>query len=167
MDSVRKTTQTLSRSYPALAETVPQARGTVVEFARAAGAGGDLLDAVRLAVSEAVTNAVVHAYRDDGGEVHVTAAVAGNELWVLIADDGHGLEGGSHHPGLGKGLALIATVSDDLWVVNRSGGGTELRMRFRLEGADDELSDDELEGQPRGLVTSAIRPASSRFSTTR
>src|SRR5581483_7336573 len=155
---------TLSRSYPALTETVPQARRALVEFAANAGAGEEFLESLQLAASEAITNVVLHAYRGDAGQVHVTAALAGEDLWVLIADDGRGLEAGSHQPGLGMGLALIAMVSDDLWVVNRSGGGTELRIRFHLGRRDAEA---ESEAQPRGSVASAMAPASARFSTTR
>jgi two-component sensor histidine kinase len=75
---------------------------------------------------------VRHAYGDETGEVHVTAALAGDELWVLIGDDGRGLETRAQSPGLGMGLALIASMSDDFCVVKRATGGTELRMRFRL-----------------------------------
>jgi anti-sigma regulatory factor (Ser/Thr protein kinase) len=164
MDAVGQTTHTLTRSFPAVTETVPRARRTLVDFARAAGGDEDLVESVRLAVSEALTNVVLHAYEEDGGEVHVTAAIAGDELWVLIGDDGHGLEVGSHQPGLGMGLALIAMVSDDFAVVNRSAGGTELRIRFRLDRPSRGTG---RRAQPRGSVASARAPASSRFSTTR
>lgn len=89
-----------------------------------------------LASSEAVTNAVVHAYRGERGSVYVTAAVASGELWILIADDGCGLEARADRPGFGFGLGLIAQVTDELAVVARAHGGTELRMRFDLVGAE-------------------------------
>jgi serine/threonine-protein kinase RsbW len=80
-------------------------RRAVAELAAHAGATEDLADAVRLAVSEAVTNVVLHAYRDSSGSVHVSADLAGSELWVLIADDGCGLRPVADSPGLGMGLA--------------------------------------------------------------
>jgi anti-sigma regulatory factor (Ser/Thr protein kinase) len=150
---------TFSRSFPAVAESVPQARRAVVDFAEEAGASQELIDSVRLVVSEAVTNAVVHAYHEEGGEVHVTAALASDELWVLIGDDGHGLEVGGRRPGLGMGLALIASACDQFSVVKRSSTGTELRMRFRLAPA--RRSD-----HARGSLASARSAARSRFSTT-
>ena len=66
--------------------------------------------------------------------VHVTAALVSNDPWVLIADDGCGLEPVARRPGLGLGLGLIAQLSDHLAIAPRSGGGTEVRMRFTLVG---------------------------------
>ena len=122
----------LSASYPATAASVPMARLAVVEFAAAAGASDEQLDAIGLAVCEALANVVVHAYRDRAGPIHVSAAVASGEFWVLIADDGCGLRPRGDSPGLGQGLRLIAYAADDLTIVKRAGGGTELRMRFDL-----------------------------------
>ncbi len=113
----------LSQSYPAIAGSVPLARRTVADFARSAGATQDELDEIRLAVSEALTNAVMHAYRGGPGRVYVSAALASGELWVLIADNGFGLQAGSHSSGLGVGLALISEITDGFAIVNRAGGG--------------------------------------------
>jgi serine/threonine-protein kinase RsbW len=170
--------QTLTITYPAEPDSVPRARRTLSDFAATAGANRTQVDAVRLAASEAVTNAVLHAYRDEPGSVHITAAVVCDELWILISDDGCGLESGPDRPGLGLGLALIAQVSDELAVVPRASGGIEVRMRFGLArtanarsggavggsraratqpGASDELGGDSwLPGRPRGW---ARRPA--------
>ncbi len=115
---------------------MPEARRSVGEFAAAAGADRHQVDAVRLAVSEAMTNAVLHAYSAEPGHVYVTAAVVPGEFWVLIADEGRGLEPRANRPGLGLGLALIAQVSDELAIVPRAGGGLEVRMRFDLVRAD-------------------------------
>jgi serine/threonine-protein kinase RsbW/stage II sporulation protein AB (anti-sigma F factor) len=87
-------------------------------------------------VSEAVTNAVIHAYREgEPGRFHVTAAVAGDELWVLIGDDGRGLRAWNDRGGLGIGLSLISGLSDDFSIVTRASGGTEVQMRFDLNQA--------------------------------
>ena len=123
---------TLTAEYPAEPESVARARHAISEFAAAAGADRKQIDAVRLAASEAVTNAVLHAYRGEPGNVQVTAAVVADELWVLVSDDGCGLEPRPDGTGLGLGLALIAQVSDELSVVPRASGGIEVRMRFAL-----------------------------------
>lgn len=122
----------MSLTYRAEPETVPRARRAMSDFARAAGADSRQIDAVRLASSEAITNAVTHAYREQPGRVYVTAALVEGELWILIADDGCGLEPRTDRPGLGLGLGLISQVSDDLAIVPRAGGGTEVRMRFNI-----------------------------------
>jgi serine/threonine-protein kinase RsbW len=124
--------KSLSLTYRAEPETVPRARRAVTDFALGAGADSRQVDAVRLASSEAITNAVAHAYRDQPGPVYVTAAVVEGELWILIADDGCGLEPRTDRPGLGLGLGLISQVSDDLAIVPRASGGTEVRMRFNI-----------------------------------
>lgn len=134
--------EVLTESYPARADTVPRARTRIARFASVAGAEGEGLDAIRLAASEALTNVIVHAYPEDPGEVHITVAAADGELWLLVSDDGQGLQARSQRPGLGLGLALIAQLCDEFSIVKRSGGGTELRMRFNLPG--------DLTGRPRG-----------------
>ncbi len=123
-------------TYPATPRSVATARHALSVFAAEAGADPQQVDAVRLAVSEAVTNAVLHAYPDGAGEVHVTVALVCDELWVLVGDDGCGLEPRSDRPGLGLGLGLITQLSDEMAVVPRAGGGTEVRMRFALVDAD-------------------------------
>src|SRR5205807_1693454 len=111
------------------------------------------------------TNVVLHAYPTAAGQIHVSAAVAGDELWILIADDGVGLHTGGTSGGLGIGLALIAELSDSFSVVNRASGGTEVRIRFDLQRKPNPHPAQS--ASVRGSVASASRPASSIFSTTR
>ncbi len=159
----------LRQAYPAVAASVPEARQAVCHYAAAAGATGEQLDAIRLAVSEALTNVVQYAYPWRTGNIHVTARRVGDELWILIADNGCGIHAGRESEGLGLGLALISHLSDGFSVLERSCGGTELRMRFSLapsKVAKQPPDQERLEPYSRGSSASAIRPASSRFSTT-
>jgi len=117
-----------------MSDSIPRVRHEVSDFAACAGASESELDSVRLAVSEAVTNVVRHAYCDDRGLIQVMACVVHGELWVLVDDDGRGLRAPSDSPGLGLGLALIATSADGLDIFERGGGGTAVRMRFALAG---------------------------------
>jgi serine/threonine-protein kinase RsbW len=127
----------LSESCPAVARSVPWARKLVAELATEAGVRGQRLEDVRLAVSEAVTNAVAYAYKGAPGEIQVLAAVVSGELWVVIADDGEGMRGrGGDTRGLGLGLGLMARLSDALTILTRSSGGVEIRMRFDLPSED-------------------------------
>jgi serine/threonine-protein kinase RsbW len=158
----RRAAGSLSARYPATPASVPTARDALVDFAAAAGASSEQLDAIRLACSEALTNVVVHAYGDRPGPIHISAAVAGGELWLLIADDGRGLRPRVDSPGIGQGLRLIAQAADELTIVKRSSGGTEVQLRFTLGGGQAPGAD-----QSRGSVAAATTPASSRFSTTR
>jgi serine/threonine-protein kinase RsbW len=130
---MQSVTQSLSVTYGAEPGSVAEARRSVAEFAAAAGANATQVDAIRLAVSEAVTNAVLHAYRGDPGPIQVTVALAGSELWILVADEGGGMQPAANRPGLGLGLGLISQVCDDMSIVPRSAGGIEVRILFKLE----------------------------------
>jgi serine/threonine-protein kinase RsbW len=123
---------TFSRCYEAEPRSVAQARAELASFASGTGAPDVLVDGVRLAVSEAVTNAVRHAYPLEPGEVRVCASVAEQELEVVVSDDGCGVRSDRDDSGLGLGLALIHEVSDQMTLAPRASGGTEVRMRFRL-----------------------------------
>jgi serine/threonine-protein kinase RsbW len=157
----RSTPQDLQRTYPAVPDSVRAARHAITRFAAEAGASAEQIKTVRLAASEALTNVVKHAYPNDPGSVHVTAAVACGELCVLIADDGCGIRPHVRRGGLGMGLILIASLCDELQIVKRSSGGTGLWLWFKLRTEAPLLA-----GHPRGLGASATAPARSRFSTT-
>jgi len=150
--------ESYTESYPAVRASIPAARAALTEFAADAGARGERLEAIRLSVSEAITNVVLHAYPDPGADgqktVQVTASRVEDDVWILVADDGAGLRPGSDSAGLGLGLALISQLADDLQVVNRGGGGTELRMRFRLR-----VGQGSADAQPRGSAASAAAAA--------
>ena len=153
--------ETFCETYPAVPESVPVARAALTAFASQAGAMGERLDAIRLAASEAVTNAVMHAYEKAGsdtgagcGAIQVSASYVQSEVWLLIADSGSGLRARGDSPGLGLGLALIAQLADDLQILSRGTGGTELRMRFELRSPQSRPS-----GHPLGSVSMAVSPA--------
>lgn len=109
-------------------------RAAVAEFASAAGVREPQLAAMKLAVSEAVTNAVMHAYLhdDEPGEVRVVTYLRGATVYVTVSDDGIGMMPRLDSPGLGVGLPFIADTADTLDIDSREGGGTELRMSFRM-----------------------------------
>ena len=111
--------QTLRHTFPAVADSVPRAREALSTFARAAGASAEQLDSIRLAVSEAATNVVVHAYDDDAGRILLDASLSARELWVLIADDGLGMRPQIQSAGLGFGLSLMSQVCDETGSVGR------------------------------------------------
>jgi serine/threonine-protein kinase RsbW len=127
-----------SRSWtvPAAAGNVAQARHWVTDFAEANGLSEPRLGDVRLAVSEAVSNAVVHAFRGFGESGTVIVAVAaceGEWIDVRVTDDGSGMAARDDSPGAGLGLPLIRHLADQFDYRSAPDGvGTELWMRFRL-----------------------------------
>ena len=124
-----------------LTETVsPSAVGSLRrETACAAvGAGVDevIVDAIRLCVSEALTNATMHAYPDRSGVVEVLIEVEDDEVVLTVRDAGCGLGGAFDHPqgGGGLGLGLIWRLTDGLRVTSESDRGTEVRIAFSRDG---------------------------------
>ena len=124
----------LRESWPAEPSTVPRARAAVVALARSSGATPEALDDVRLAISEAVTNVVVHAYADTTpGPLHVEAKVDGRRLEVSVRDEGAGMRARPDSPGIGVGLPLIAAVTESLHISNADGEPSCLTMTFDLD----------------------------------
>ncbi len=85
-----------------------------------------------IAVSEVVSNAVLHAFPQDGcdGTITVMATVNGGEVTIRVVDDGVGLRPRSDSPGAGLGLAIASSVARRMVVERPERGGTEVRMTF-------------------------------------
>jgi serine/threonine-protein kinase RsbW/stage II sporulation protein AB (anti-sigma F factor) len=109
---------------------VPGVRRAVVDFAELHGIG--VAPDIALAVSEAVTNAVLHAYRDGkAGDMRVVACAEPKRLVVVVRDYGCGMSPHPNSPGLGLGLSVIGRLTTELNIERPDqGGGTRLRMSF-------------------------------------
>jgi len=131
--------RSIHRALPAVPSTVTALRTAVATFVTEAGLGEPLLTGVKLAVSEAVTNAVMHAYADaeQPGEVRLVARLDGDRVHVTVSDDGCGMIPRLDSPGLGVGLPFIAYAADTLDIEQGDAGGTELRMSFRITAPAD------------------------------
>jgi anti-sigma regulatory factor (Ser/Thr protein kinase) len=127
----------VSHSVPATPDHVGRLRRTVADFAWRHGASERSLESVNLAVSEALTNVVVHAYRDVAapGPVLVVVAVHDGALIVTVADEGCGMSPRADSPGLGLGLPVMQRLADTFEIAPRAArSGTALRMAFALAG---------------------------------
>jgi anti-sigma regulatory factor (Ser/Thr protein kinase) len=89
---------------------------------------------VKLAVTEAVSNVVLHAYREDEvpGSVSVHAQHDDRELRLVIADCGAGYAPRTDSPGLGVGVALIAAIADSAEIRKATPRGTEVHICWSL-----------------------------------
>lgn len=132
-------TASLRRTLPAVASSVTVLRSEVAAFATQAGIEDPLLSGIKLAVSEAVTNVVMHAYVGAAvaGDVRLCAQVSAGEVQITVSDDGCGMVPRLDSPGLGVGLPFIAHLADALDIEHGANGGTRLSMTFRLTVAVD------------------------------
>lgn len=120
----------VSLSLPATPESVAVARRATSRYAADIGADAE---AVAVAVSETVTNAVMHAYRNiEQGTVEVRTDRNGDHMVVIVSDEGNGMGPNPDSPGLGFGLAMISSLADEVGIESGEERGTRLRLRFRL-----------------------------------
>jgi anti-sigma regulatory factor (Ser/Thr protein kinase) len=109
--------------------SVGMAREAVATYARECGARED---DVKLAVSEAVSNSVAHAFRDrTDGTISVRARTEPGVLLITVSDDGIGMTPHIAGPGLGLGVALITRVSHEVQFESTD-AGTTVSMRFLI-----------------------------------
>jgi anti-sigma regulatory factor (Ser/Thr protein kinase) len=127
---------------PARAENVAVVRQALNGVAEGLALEAFTLTDIKIAVSEACTNVVLHAYPDGEGPLLVDAWADGaEELVVVVRDQGSGFTPAARteRAGLGLGLALIASLSREVQIGSEPGGGTEVRMRFRLDPDREDL----------------------------
>lgn len=136
----------LKCTFPARSENESFARTMVCAFAAQLDPTVEELADLRTAVSEAVTNCIVHGYRDtDGGEVAVTVRLLPEHMiYVRVADKGCGIENieqamqplWSSAPAeerAGLGFTVMQSFTDQLTVRSRKGSGTTVIMRKKMQ----------------------------------
>ena len=122
----------LSVRVPARPDAVSRARHLVGDQLRAVGMDRERVMDVQLAVSEAVGNAVLHAYPDgaEPGPVEIEARIDEDGVSLLVRDYGCG-EPHKTRGGAGLGLPLLRSLADHVSVEHRPEQGTAVTMRFR------------------------------------
>ena len=120
------------------------ARGAVACFAAQLDPTMEELGDIKTAVSEAVTNAIVHAYPDQLGKISIKARILeGNVLELTVRDWGRGIPdvdkarqplyttGGEERSGMG--FTIMESFMDRLAVRSQEGKGTRVTMRRRIQ----------------------------------
>lgn len=120
-------------ALPARAENIAIVRHAFGALGEAYALDTQTLSDIRLAVTEACTNVVVHAYPDEQeGQMEVLATLLDDELTVVVRDEGEGIGPRPDSPGLGLGLPLIASLAESVQLGRDEDERTEVRMTFSL-----------------------------------
>jgi two-component sensor histidine kinase len=121
--------QEVALAFPAMPDSVAPARQRMVEFLHGMGVPPEQVDDCRIVLTEAVTNAVLHAYRGHRGSVYVELAVEPDGVVsIAVADDGDGwCEDSAFRQG-GRGMQVIRSLATRCDVTRRDNGGTEVRV---------------------------------------
>lgn len=117
---------------PAEPESVALARQMVRGILDSLGWGDESRTDISIAVTEACTNSVLHAYPDDDdGEYEVHAWVKPERLVIAVRDRGQGITPRMPSPaaGLGLGVPLMLAIGDEV-SFGTDDGVTEVRMTF-------------------------------------
>jgi len=123
-------------------DEVGRLRREIAGYVEELGAPEPVVAGVRLAVSEALTNVVMHAYLGrDPGIMIAEAWCEADHLSVRVCDEGRGLVPRVDSPGLGVGISLMASMADDFSVANRDGTpGTIVSLRFSLDSQSEAVT---------------------------
>jgi serine/threonine-protein kinase RsbW len=129
-------------TFPAKAEYITLGRLALTGIARLGPArfSDEVLGDVKLALTEACTNSVRHAYDGGSGAVSIAYELHSDRLVVEVADDGRGFDrtGSPIDPDDelnegGLGIAIIEALTDELEISRGSAGGSRLRFVKRLD----------------------------------
>lgn len=121
-------------AMPARADNVAVVRQALAGVLDALDVEDAIAADVKIAVSEACTNVVLHAYDGGDGPMEVRIALRGARLVISVRDRGHGvapLPASPDAPALGYGLALIASLADE-FAIRGGRAGAAVEMAFDL-----------------------------------
>ena len=128
--------------FPAKSANESFARATVAVFASQLDPTLDEVSDIKTAVSEAVTNCIVHAYPNEMGVIKLKATIKSDVLEIIIADRGKGIPdiskavqplfttGGEERSGMG--FTIMDSFCDKMRVRSKEGKGTTVTLQKRI-----------------------------------
>ena len=120
------------------------ARVAVAAFASQLDPTLEQISEIKTAVSEAVTNCIVHGYRDSIGKIYITAKLYKNKLVICIRDKGCGIENiekarqplfttGNENERSGMGFTIMESFMDRISVISKLDKGTKVTLTKILD----------------------------------
>ncbi len=132
-------TNEMSVSFTSNAQNEGFARMVVAAFITGTNPTLEEVSDVKTAVSEAVTNSIIHGYGDDDGKVIINASVTGRKIYLEIIDYGKGIEDikkamepmyttRPDEERSGMGFSFMEAFMDKIEVASKPGAGTTVKM---------------------------------------
>ena len=123
-------------TIPAKPEYITLGRLALTAIAGVRSVSDEALHDLKLALTEACTNSVKHAYgEEDVGSVDIVYELLADRLAVEVGDDGSGFDPAMGHSNGdedleegGLGIAIIRALTDEVEIGEREGGGSRLRF---------------------------------------
>ena len=124
-------------TIPARAEYITLGRLALTAIAGVRPLSDETLHDLKLALTEACTNSVKHAYGEDGGSVDIVYELLSDRLAVEVGDAGAGFEPDGRRGDAtdeaeleegGLGIEIIRALTDEVEIAEREGGGSRLRF---------------------------------------
>lgn len=130
--------------FPANSDNERFARTVAAAFILELDPTIDVMSEIKTAVSEAVTNAIIHGYGQNGGEVTLEGYIYGDIVEFTVTDKGEGIEdiekareplytGRPDMERSGMGFTIMETFMDNVKVTSTPGKGTSVKMSKRIE----------------------------------
>jgi serine/threonine-protein kinase RsbW len=137
-------------TLPARPEGVAVVRQALAGMADALAFDAAVVADMKMAISEACTNVVVHAYEEEDGLLEVEMSADDTGLTIRVRVHGSGIrprgERRGEAPALGLGLPLIAALSDSYELTGTAGRGTEVKMKFEYAREGDPVEENPVPG---------------------
>lgn len=138
----------MTLTFSAISDNEAFARNAVAAFCVGLDPTIDQLNDIKTAVSEAVTNSIVHAYPDGGDKlVTVKTTIENNTVHIVVSDEGVGIDDVDkamqpfyttkpEQERSGMGFTVMESFMDELAVERNTPTGTVIKMSKSLRGAD-------------------------------
>ncbi len=131
-------------TFSAQSENESFARSVIACFALSLNPSVAQLSDIKTAVSEAVTNAIVHGYPDCDGEITLTAEIIDSQIHINVFDEGVGIENVNQalepfyttkesEERSGMGFTIMKSFMDNVEVFSEKGKGTKIYMCKNLK----------------------------------
>lgn len=133
----------ISLTLEALSKNEAFARVSVSAFATQLNPTIEQLEDIKMAVSEAVTNAIIHGYEAEQGQVFIHCQICNNTLYIQIEDKGKGIEdiqkareplytSKPHMERSGMGFTVMEMFMDQVEIISKVGEGTKICMSKKI-----------------------------------